>query len=32
MNQATAILEVEQKNEMLILTPVTDLLDWNELS
>jgi hypothetical protein len=31
MNQATAILEIEQKDEMLILKPVTDLRNLNEL-
>jgi anti-anti-sigma regulatory factor len=31
MNQATAILEIEQKDEMLILKPVTDLCNLNEL-
>ena len=31
MNQATAILEIEQKDEMLILKPVTDLHDLGEL-
>jgi hypothetical protein len=31
MNQATTILDVEQKDEMLILKPVTDLRDLNEL-
>jgi hypothetical protein len=30
MNQATAILEIEQKDEMLILKPMTDLRDLNE--
>jgi hypothetical protein len=31
MNQATAILEIEQKDEMLILKPVTDLRELDEL-
>ena len=31
MNQATAILEIELKDEMLILKPVTDLHDLGEL-
>jgi hypothetical protein len=31
MNQATTILEIEQRNEVLILKPVTDLHDLGEL-
>jgi hypothetical protein len=31
MNQATAILDIEQKDEMLILKPVTDLHDLDDL-
>ena len=31
MNQATTILEIEQKDEMFILKPVTDLHDLGEL-
>ena len=31
MNQATAILEIELEDEMLILKPVTDLHDLGEL-
>jgi len=31
MNQATAILEIEKKDEILILKPVTDLHDLSEL-
>ena len=31
MNQATAILEIEQKGEMLILKPVIELHDLDEL-
>jgi hypothetical protein len=31
MNQATTILEVEQKDEMFILKPVTDLHDFDEM-
>ena len=31
MNQATTILEIEQKDEMFILKPVTDLHDLDEL-
>jgi hypothetical protein len=31
MNQATTILEIDQKDEILILKPVTDLRDLNEL-
>jgi hypothetical protein len=31
MNQATAILEIEQKDEMLIVKPATDLHDLGEL-
>ena len=30
MNQATAFLEIEQNDEMLILKPVTDLHDLGE--
>ncbi len=31
MNQATTIIEIEQKDAMLILKPVTDLHDLGEL-
>jgi len=31
MNQATTFLEIEQKDEMLILKPVTSLHDFGEL-
>jgi hypothetical protein len=31
MSQATAILEIEQKGELLILKPVTDLHDLDEM-
>ena len=32
MNQATAILEIEQKDQLLILTPVIELHDLDDLA